>query len=219
MKILPRVNNLSKDIIERYKNAEPATAGHYIHTGFMNPSIKPIFPNVKVVGPAFTLKITVNDSTLLHYSLDLIQPGDIIVIDRIGDDIYAPVGDVLALAAKTRGAAAIIVDGPVTDIHGIADVGIPVFATGVSVVTTKLLGLYGEINTSIQCGGAVVNPGDLIFGDDTGILVIKCEDAEALLEKIESDMAFEKVLIEKIKSGVSLAELSGAAELVKSKIL
>ncbi|SHI75960.1 Regulator of RNase E activity RraA [Dethiosulfatibacter aminovorans DSM 17477] len=219
MKILPRVNNLSKDIIERYKNAEPATAGHYIHTGFMNPAIKPVFPNVKVVGPAFTLKITVNDSTLLHYCIDLIQPGDVIVIDRIGDDVYAPVGDVLALAAKERGAAAIIVDGPVTDIHGIKDVGIPVFATGVSVVTTKLLGLYGEINTSIQCGGAVVNPGDLIFGDDTGVLVIKCEDADELLEKVEKDMKFEKELIKKIKNGMSLPEISGATNLVKSIML
>jgi len=218
VKIFERVDNISQDIIERYRCAEPATAGHYIHSGFMNPLIKPVYSNVKVVGPAFTVKIPANDSTLLHYSLDLINPGDVIVVDRIGDDKYASVGDVLALAAKERGAAAIIVDGPVTDVYRIKELGIPVFATGVSVVTTKLLGLYGEINSPVQCGGTAVCPGDLIFADDTGVLVIKNEDAEELIEKVEKDMEYEKELILKIKSGMSLSELSGARKLVESKL-
>lgn len=184
----------------------------------MSPQIKPIFPNVKVVGPAFTVKISANDSTLLHKTMGLVEPGDVVVVDRMGDTVHACTGEVVVLAAKLKGVAGIIVDGPATDVKEITEMGVPVFATGLSAVTTKLVGLDGEINTTIQCGGATVNPGDLIFADDNGVLVIAPKDAERLLEMAEISEEKEVGIKEKLYNGHLLPDLSGADRLIQGEL-
>ncbi len=216
IKINPRVGN--RDLVEQAGQVSPATIGHYIHSGFMSPEIKPLYRNVKVCGPAFTVRAPANDSTLVHKSIDLVQPGDIIVIDRMGDSVHACVGEVVAFAAKEKGVAAIIIDGPATDSCEITEIGIPVFSRGLSAVTTKLLGLAGEINGKIQCGGAIVNPGDLIMADDNGVLVLSPEEAPGLIEKARISEEKEGSTKQRIAAGESLAVITGAEALLDGRI-
>lgn len=216
IKIHPRVGDL--ELAHQAGQVSPATIGHFIHSGFMSPDIKPLFRNVKVCGPAFTVRTPANDSTLVHKSIDLVEPGDIIVIDRMGDKVHACVGEVVALAAKEKGVAAIVIDGPATDSCEITEMGIPVFSTGLSVVTTKLLGLAGEINGTIQCGGAVVNPGDLVFADDNGVLVMNPQEAPYLIEKARISEEREVGTKERIAAGESLADITGADALLDGQV-
>lgn len=199
-------------------DVSPATIGHFVNSGFMSPRIKPVFPNVKIAGPALTVKIPANDSTMLHKAMAVVEEGDVIVVDRAGDEVFACVGEVLALAALMKKAAGIVIDGPATDVCEITKLGIPVFSTGLSVVTTKLYGLGGEINGTIQCGGATVNPGDFIFGDDNGVLVISPDDAMTLLEKAQNSERRELHTKELIRNGGSLPEISGANRLIEANV-
>lgn len=155
MKIIERVENpkFTKVMKERLSQVEPATIGHYLHYGFMESQVKSMLQDVNVVGTAFTVRTSVNDSTMVHKAVSLAKEGDILVIDRTGDSKHACVGEIVAYAARARKLAGIIIDGPCTDIQALREIGLPVFATGLSPITTKLYGQSGEINTTIQCGG------------------------------------------------------------------
>lgn len=200
---------------ERLKNVEPATIGHYLDYGFMDPYIQSRLNNVSVFGSAFTVKTNINDSTMVHKAVSIAGEGDVIIIDRTGDQKHAPVGEMVVYAAKQRGVAGIIIDGPCTDIQAIREIGLPVYSTGLSPITTKLLGLGGEINTVVQCGGVVVKPGDLILGDDNGILVIDEEvDLDDILAKAEEDELEEPIMKRKIDAGTALGDLTEVDELI-----
>ncbi len=219
MLVRSRVSAIPRDIIEGYLRICPATAGHFVNSGYMNPRIKPLLADVRVAGPAFTVKIAAQDSAAVHVAASLIEPGDVMVIDRSGDETYACVGGTVALAAKARGAQAIVIDGPATDVQEIRSLGLPVFCTGLSPVTTRVLGLYGELNCTIQCGGCIVEPGDLIFGDDNGVLVIKPSEAEELLRISSEKEAAQQSTVSRLMRGELLADISGANALLDADVL
>jgi regulator of RNase E activity RraA len=202
-------------IIESLRTIEPATLGHVFFYGFMDTSIRPVFRRVNVVGPALTVRAPGPDGTAVHYALSLVQPGDVLVIDRAGDMSYACFGEMTARAAKQRGAAGVIADGLVTDIIQIEEIGVPVYARGASARTGRLLNLGGEINTTVTCGGVTVRPGDLIHADDNGILVIPIEDAARAVEVGLQREARSGDLRRWIGQGKDLAEFSGAKRLVE----
>lgn len=217
MEILDKVENekLTNELLSEFYQVEPATVGHHLEYGFMNPSVKSILENVKVVGKAFTVRISADDSTLVHKAVSMAGEGDVIVIDRTGDNKHAAVGEMVAYAANVRKVSGIILDGPCTDIVALKEIGLPIFATGLSPITTKLRGINGEINTTVQCGGVTVNPGDLIVADDNGVLVLnKSLDYLNILEKAKSSEASEPTTKEKLNKGEVLSSITKADELI-----
>lgn len=151
----------------------------------MDVAIKPVYKDVKVVGPALTAKMPPGDIGLNRKVIDLAQPGDVIVIDRCGDVQYACWGGAVTLFCKVKGIEAMIVDGSVTDRMEIADMQWPVFSRAVSGCVGRKLEKGGGVNIPIQCGGVVVQPGDLIVADDDGIAVINPDEAEDLLKQVQ----------------------------------
>ncbi|MDO3722066.1 RraA family protein [Marinobacter sp. chi1] len=135
-------------------------------------------------GPAITIKVFPGDNLMLHKALDLIQPGDVLVIDAGGSDSNAVIGDLIASKAKHRGAAGVVVDGLVRDIKGLKEVGLPVFGKGISPIGPLQRG-PGEVNYAISCGGIVVNPGDIVVADMAGVVIVRQEFAGDLLAHLE----------------------------------
>lgn len=221
MKVLPNYDKkVSTDTIERLKKVEPATIGHHLHFGFMDPRIQSRLSNVKVVGQAVTVKTTGNDGIMVHKAVSLAEEGDVIVIDRSGDSKHACVGEIVAYAAKVKQIAAIIVDGPSTDIQAIRELQFPVFSTGLSPITTKIIGNAGEVNTSVQCGGVSVKPGDLILADDNGVLVFDStlmDELEEILKIAEQNETREKIVKEKLDNGINLSSISKTDFLLNEK--
>jgi 4-hydroxy-4-methyl-2-oxoglutarate aldolase len=197
------------DLLSR---VETATVGHWRLMGFMNRAIQPLLPGRRVVGTAVTLAIAGPDSTLLHHATGLLRPGDILVVDRLGDDKYACWGGGVTVAAKAAGAVAGIVDGPCTDLTEIQQSDFPVWSRGLSPITTRLYDLGGGMNVPISCGGAVVMPGDAILADESGVLVIPREEARAVaqeaLRRQESGKLREASVRNKERK---LGDLSGAS--------
>lgn len=187
------------------------TIGHFLEAGFVDPRIRALVTPAKVVGRAVTVRITAPDSVLVHKVTELLEPGDALVIDTGGNTRHAPVGEMVAFAAKARGAAAIVVDGVCTDVVEIREMGLPVFARGTSLLTTKLHGLNsGTINGQVSCGGVAVNPGDVVLADDNGVIVLPPETAREVLTLAQDSDAKEPGMRSSILEGVSLAELSDA---------
>ncbi|NEN96735.1 MAG: RraA family protein [Moorea sp. SIO3I7] len=166
----------------------------------INQNIKNLINDQKIIGTACTVKVFPGDNLMVHKALDIAQPGDIIVVDGAGSTTNGIIGDLIATKAKHRGIAGFVIDGMIRDLPGIKEVGMPVYATGVTPIGPLHRG-PGEINFSINCGGIVVNPGDIICGDLNGLVVIRQELAEELLEKLLSKKVSLKNYIENVKKG------------------
>lgn len=185
------MHDLPQEVIARFLDVSPAQIGHHITSGFMHPRIQAVDPTWKIIGRAYTVRITERDSTALYYAALKAPKGAIIVVDRGTEDTFACIGDQVALMLLHREIGGLVVDGPATDRLGLQKLGFPVFCTGFSPVTTLCTGTNGEVDIPIQCGGAVVRPGDIVFGDGDGVIIVP-EDYEHLLAIAEKMTANER---------------------------
>jgi 4-hydroxy-4-methyl-2-oxoglutarate aldolase len=184
------------------------TIGHFLEDGFVDPAIQSMFDGVKVAGPAVTVRIADNDAIAMNHALLALRPGDVLVVDMSGDHRHAPVGAVTAAAARAQGAVAVVVDGVATDVLELRSTGLPVFARGTSCLTTKrVYGSGSAVNVPVQCGGVTVNPGDLVLGDDNGVVVLSPEVAEQVLAQALDSDAAEPDILARINAGESLATI------------
>lgn len=208
-----RESPVSEELLERLRGIPPATVGHMWDFGFMHPSLRPIGRrNFIVCGPALTVKVMAIDSVVVHNAIDMAERGDIIVIDRNGDEKHAAWGEMTSLAANVRGVTATIIDGPATDVVEIEDMGYLVFSRGISPITTKSPGISGEINTTIQCGGVSVSPGDIILADDNGVLVIPPDQVADVVERCEPRAQREVEMRRRLLAGEKITDLFGAGQ-------
>ena len=189
---------LSREVIDRFLKVDPATVGHYVGSGFMRPAMKPVRRDEKrMVGTAYTVRLEGRDSSALYYAISKAPAGSVIVIDRCGDDTFACVGEMVAAYAQGRGMAGIVVDGPATDSVAISKMEMPVFCTAISCVTTLILGVSGEVGSVINCSGAIVRPGEIVFGDADGVVVLPRNGFEEPLRKaeisVENEVAQRKI--------------------------
>ena len=211
------VKTLSNEVLQKYAVVDPATIGHTRHFGFSCAEFKTSIPGAKAIGRAVTLRIPSMDSTLCHKAPEFIGKGDILVIDRAGEMNYACLGGMVAYAMKLTGVEAVILDGAATDIQEIREMGLLVFYRRLSAITTRVLGNDGELNTTVNCGGAVVNPGDIIVADENGFVALPPEEAESILRAAFERQATEPEKQAMMRSGKKLADISKANELIKAK--
>jgi regulator of RNase E activity RraA len=205
-------------VLAKLARAETATIGHTRLHGFMDRGIQAVLPGVRVAGTAVTVQIAGPDSALLHYALGLLRPGDVLVVDRLGDDRYACLGGGVALAAQLAGSAGAVVDGPCTDVSEIRQHGYPVWCRGAAPITTRLLALGGALNVPVACGGVSVRPGDAVLADESGVLVLPPEEAEAVADAALARQGREQELWAKLRAGQKLGELSGASAMVRAAL-
>jgi regulator of RNase E activity RraA len=203
-------STVSTELLAQLRQIAPATIGHLLEHEFMDPELRPIISRFAFAGPAITVRCFGTDSAIVHYAVDVAQPGDVIVVDRLGDRRYACWGGGVSLGAHVKGVAGAVVDGVLTDRQEILELGFPVFGRGISPLTTRAPGLTGELNVSVRCGGIIVNPGDIVLADDDGIVVLPprrvAEIVAICLPREEQGRARQQ----RMREGVPLGELSGA---------
>jgi regulator of RNase E activity RraA len=150
----------------------------------MDPGIKNVVNEERIFAPACTVKVFPGDNLMVHKALDIAQSGDVIVVDAGSSSLNGVLGDLISTKAKHRGVAAFVIDGLLRDIDGVKEVGMPVYARGVTPIGPLHRG-PGEINFPVCCGGIVVRPGDVICGDANGVVVVPQEFLEELLTRLE----------------------------------
>lgn len=198
---------------------ETATVGHWRLWGFMDRGIQCLLPSrPRIVGTAVTVAISGADSTMLHHATGQLRPGDVLVVDRLGDTRHACWGGGVTVAAKAAGAVAGIVDGPCTDLTEVIDSDFPLWGRGLSPITTRIYDLGGGMNIPVSCGGAVVMPGDAILADESGVLVLPRAEVRAVAEKALAIQAAGKEREARVRRGdIRLGELSGASAKVLAR--
>jgi 4-hydroxy-4-methyl-2-oxoglutarate aldolase len=151
--------------------------------GNMEAAIRPVAPGMQCFGPAFTLRCWPADNLTIHRAVELAAPGDVLVVDGGASGDTALLGDILVYAARLRGVAGIVLQGLVRDSAALAAQGLPVFARGTT-ARGPVKETLGSLQAAIQCGGVPVRPGDLIAGDDDGVVVVPREEAGSVAERV-----------------------------------
>lgn len=213
-RIEPMPQQIPPALVEKLSRVETATIGHSRHWGFMDRRIQPLLRNKRVAGAAVTLAIPGQDSTLLHHALGLLRPGDILVVDRLGDDKHACWGGGVTVAAKAAGAIGGIVDGPCTDLTEIEDSDFPMWCRGMSSITTRLYNLGGTLNLPISCGSVTVKAGDVILADESGVLVLPPGEVAAIADAALARQERGERNQARVKAGEKLGDISGATQMV-----
>jgi regulator of RNase E activity RraA len=153
----------------------------------------------RLCGPACTVKVFPGDNLMVHKSLDVAKPDDVVVIDS-GRSSNAVLGDLISTKAQHRGIAGFLVDGLIRDLPDVIALNFPVFARGTTPVGPLHRG-PGEINYPITCGGVVVNPGDLVVADGAGVVVVPRKIALELLERLKSHEQTNAAYLAAVKRG------------------
>jgi RraA family protein len=158
-------------------------------------------PELRLLGPACTVKVFPGDNLMVHKSLDVSRPGDVIVVDASSSMMTAVLGDLVSMKARHRGIAGFVVDGLVRDIPGISTLGdFPVFARGITPIGPLHRG-PGEVNFPISAGGIVVHPGDVIVGDDNGVVVVPRGSAEDMIDRLDQRSATDAEYLASVARG------------------
>ena len=149
----PMPAQISADVIALLEQTETATVGHWRHWGFCDRRIQPLLRRKRVAGPRSRWRSPGPDSTLLHHALGLLRPGDILVVDRLGDDRHACWGGGVTVAAKAAGAKAGVVDGPCTDLEEVEASDFPLWCRGIA-----------PISACLRPGGRLNKPVSIVYG-------------------------------------------------------
>jgi regulator of RNase E activity RraA len=207
---------LDTEVVDALSRVQTSTLGHLRDYGFPK-GLTPIRRPLRFVGPAFTVRLPHLDSTALHVAADELRAGDVLVVDQCGDT-RSCFGGMVSFTAATRGAVGAVISGSINDVEEILELGLPVFSLGVSALTTRILGVEGAINVPVTVGGAVVNPGDVVFGDSDGLAVLAREEALEIAATLRDKESAEPELRRKIAEGTRLAEWSGALAAFEAKL-
>lgn len=157
-------------------------------------------PSRKLVGTAVTVKLRAGDNLLTYKALSMMSPGHVLVVDAGGAIQNAIVGELLLLYAQQRGCAGFVIDGAIRDSAAFAEADFPVFARGVTHRGPFKTG-PGSINVPVSIGGQVVLPGDVLVGDEDGLVSFPAADVDRLLEAAEASRQKEQAIREEILTG------------------
>lgn len=202
---------LKKEIIEAFKKLDTPSISDAmdklkIAGGLLD--IKPVVPDTYMCGQAFTVHYvpcgevrgTVGDF------IDDILPGEVAVLDNNGRIDCTVWGDIMSVYAMKKGIAGTVINGVCRDINVIRELEYPIYTKGTYMVTGKDRVYVDRINETVNVAGIQVNPGDLIVGDNTGVVVVPFNRAEEVLEVALEIERKEKIILDLINAGCTLKE-------------
>ena len=207
----PAFERPSMDLVEAYRHLPVATISDVLGPGHvMSASVRPLRPGMRLVGAAYTLKLPPADNLGMHLAVREAQAGDVIVAEQSGGALGAPVGEIMAMAAMHKGLAGIVLNGAVRDAEKLRAEPWPVFAACIYAQQCRKDG-PAWLQTTMDCAGVTVHPGDLIVGDDDGVVVVPFASIASVAQEVVKKMEKESLRIASITEGFILPAWLDAA--------
>ncbi|MBI4749670.1 MAG: RraA family protein [Acidobacteria bacterium] len=170
--------------------------------------LRPVWTGAKVCGPVFTIGGKGGDNLAMHQALYHCPPGSVIVGSVDGNTAFGHWGGLMAVAAKAKGIAGLVLDGAVRDVDEFETLGFPVIALGINPRKSNK-DFRGKVNESIQLAGIEVNPGDVILADIHGVAVFASEILDGLLQTVATLKEREAGIIKRLEAGERFADILG----------
>ncbi|HEY3382521.1 MAG TPA: hypothetical protein VGK32_12175 [Vicinamibacterales bacterium] len=187
-------------LVDRFKGlASPNLADAMGRFHFMDPGIV-MRTALPLCGTAVTVMARPADNLMVHKAMEIAVPGDVLVVNTSGNTTSAVFGELMGNSAVAARLGGLVVDGAIRDVSGLAALGFPAFSRTVSAGGCDKDG-PGEINVPVACGNTVVMPGDIIVGDQDGVVVVPFAEAEAVLKLVHALMDREVKRVAEIHAG------------------
>jgi len=206
----PEVLQGFKDLLKVY-SPSCVVADAQERAGVMRSYIRPLSSTTRFVGPALTVRLEPGNQVDCLDALSVAQEGDVVVVDAAGETETSIWGGLMSGLCKMKGVVGAVVDGAIRDTDETRDLGFFIFSK--AIVPRSTHSPYSgrmepiEINIPIQCAGVLVNPGDLVLGDEIGVVVIPLENATEVLTKAREQAEKEEKTRAKIREGKTVEQL------------
>jgi len=215
--VIHNIKRVSEELVKEFRLLSTATVNEASGgKGALSHRIKPISPQMKVCGPAVTVKVRPCDNLILHKAIYVAHRGDVIIADAEGYLEAGAWGEIMAVAAKIRGIEGFVFNGMVRDSEVITEIGFLIFSCGLSIKGTDKISL-GLINHPIIIDNVKIYPGDLVLGDRDGVVIVKREEAEDVLRKSIEREEKEKLIKERLRAGESTLKIYGFEEILRQR--
>jgi 4-hydroxy-4-methyl-2-oxoglutarate aldolase len=169
-------------------------------TGVMLPYMRPTYPAARVSGPAVTVLCHPGDNLMIHASVEVCQPGDVLVVVTTSESNDGMFGDLLGTSCQAHGVVGLVIDAGVRDTAELTAMKFPVWAKAISPQGT-VKASPGSVNVPVVCAGVVVNPGDVIVGDADGVVVVPRAAAAEVAKAAQQRVAKEEKTRERLAKG------------------
>lgn len=215
--VLRTITRPSQAVLQAVAQFPPATLHEAQgRRGALDWRIKPLYPGMRVCGPALTVRCTPGDNLMLQAAISIAQPDDVLVVDAGSNPEQGGLGEVLTTACLARGIAGMVINAAVRDGPAIRDKGFPVFALGLSMKGTVKETL-GEVNHPVVVGGIHIRPGDIVCGDDDGVVLVRPEEAEEVAAKSREREDKETRFMKELEAGGDVLEVLGMSKVLAAK--
>ena len=216
--IIKNYEKVPADLVQKYAGFEESASIHECmgRKNAFGGRVRPVWPGTKACGVAFTVEARPGDNAILHKAIDLLQPGDMLVVAYAGDTRTGGMwGGMMSASAKMKGCAGLVTDGAVRDTMLMKELEFPVFSAAVNVVgTTKAF--PGKINHPVVICGVTVHPGDLVFADNDDVVIVPREIAQQIYDETLAREQKEEKLLKRILNGEGTTyDLSGFNKIVE----
>ena len=168
--------------------------------GLMRPYMRPVYAEARTGGTAVTVLCHPGDNLMLHAAIEIVKPGDVLVVATTSESTDGMFGDLLAVSCQVHGVAGLVIDAGVRDASEITALRFPVWSKAVSAQGT-VKNTAGSVNVPIICAGATVRPGDVVVGDADGVVIVERESAAEVARLAAERIKKEEGTRAKLKAG------------------
>jgi 4-hydroxy-4-methyl-2-oxoglutarate aldolase len=183
-------------------------------TGLMQPYMRPLWRGARIAGSAVTALCHPGDNWMIHVAVEMLAPGDVLVVACSSESTDGAFGELLATSLKARGAKGVVLDMGCRDAHEISEMRFPLWSRAISAKGT-VKATIGSVNVPVVCAGAQIQPGDVVVADDDGVVIVPRANAEAVVrasEEREKKEAQSRARLEKGELGLDLYGMRKALE-------
>lgn len=206
----------SADILDQLGQFDVAT----IHeaqgrTGLLAPHMRPIYPGAQAAGSAVTVSVPPGNNLTIHVAVEVCKPGDILIVVPTSYSTDGYFGELLATSLVARGVKGLVIEAGCRDTRALSEMKFPVWSRAVSCQGT-VKAIVGSVNIPVICAGTLVCPGDVVVGDNDGVVVVSRSRAAAVAQAAEQRMVKESATRKRLAKGELALDIYGWREQLKA---
>lgn len=199
--VVRTISRASSDVIDRLARAGVATVHESQNrTGLLDPGVVPRQHGTRIAGSAVTALCAPGDNLMLHAAVEVLEPGDVLVVALSSPAIHGMFGDLLAASVIARGCRGLVIDSAVRDIAELNQMGFPIWSRAIHAQGT-VKQTAGTVNMPVEFGGVTIHPGDVIVADDDGVVVVERTAAGAVADASDERTTKEETSRARLEAG------------------